>query len=78
MTILVDKPRAYKGKKKKYSHMVSDTSFADLHYFASMIGIKRHFFHNDHYDITEEQYEKALNAGAKTVTSKELVKRMIK
>lgn len=54
--------------------MVSDLSIEDLHSFAESIGVKRHWFHKDHYDIREFEYERAIEAGAILVTSREIVK----
>lgn len=77
--ILVDDLIEFKHKRKKYAHMVSTTSIQELHDFAKSIGVKKHFFHRgNHYDIREEEHKKAIEAGAKLVSSKELVKRMIK
>lgn len=62
--------------RKTYAHLVADT-IAELHAFAASIGVKPHFFHKSasylHYDITGEQREKAIAAGAVQVSSKELL-----
>lgn len=62
--------------RKSYCHMVAD-SLVELHAFAEKIGVKKHFFHKSatyaHYDITEAQREVAITAGAKPISSKELV-----
>ena len=58
--------------------MVSDKSLMELHYFAAQIGVKRHWFHKgDHYDIREEEHEKALNAGATLVNAREIAQRRV-
>lgn len=80
MTIFYDSPvwKKSKGGRKSYSHLVSDSSHAELHEFACKAGIKRHFFHSSsnipHYDITSEQIEAVKQLGAFEVSSKELVK----
>jgi len=79
--IYVDEPiYARAGVKKPrtlYAHMVADT-FSELHEFAAKIGVRRHFFHKSkaahHYDINGTQWYKAIIAGAKQVSSKEIVK----
>lgn len=62
--------------RKFYAHLVGDT-VAELHAFAASIGVKPHFFHKSasylHYDITAEQRETAIAAGAIPVSSKELL-----
>lgn len=79
MTVYVDAPVWKKSKtgRKSYSHMIAD-SLNELHEFAVTIGVKQHFFHSTakhlHYDITAEQYDIALNAGAVEVSSKDIVK----
>lgn len=72
--IYVDRPQSFSHKRKKYSHMLSDTSLDELHSFASNIGVKRHWFDKDHYDLREFEYEKAIEAGALRVPTTELVK----
>jgi len=81
MTVYVDAPTWTKAGSKKprktYSHMVADT-LKELHEFAALIGIKPHFFHKhrvaSHYDITSDQQMVALGAGAKLVSSSEIVR----
>jgi len=46
----------------------------ELHDFAQLIGIRRHWFDKDHYDISPEQFHDAVMSGAKVVTSRDLVR----
>lgn len=77
MTAYVD-PAVFKkpNGRKSYAHLVAD-SLSELHIFAASIGVKPHFFHKSasykHYDITAEQRIKAIAAGAKEVSSRELL-----
>lgn len=77
--IYIDTPREWPGKSGKWSHMICESTDV-LHRFASNIGVKRHRFENKkgrnqpHYDLKEEELQKALDAGAVTVSSKEIVK----
>lgn len=76
--ILVDPPVFTKPNgRKRYSHLAGST-LEELHAFAASIGVKPHFFHRGasypHYDITEAQVPTALAAGAKSVSSQELVR----
>jgi hypothetical protein len=70
--IFVDKLRKY--RRQSYCHMMSDESLGELHHFALKIGIKRHWFHIDHYDLREEDRYRALVAGAKETSSREMTK----
>lgn len=76
--ILVDPPVFTKPNgRKRYSHLTGSTR-AELDAFAASIGVKPHFFHRGatymHYDITEAQYPAAVAAGAKEVSSQDLVR----
>jgi hypothetical protein len=57
---------------KKYSHMLAD-DLCELHAFAGSMGIGKHFFHKDHYDINEDQYHTAIISGAILVSTRELI-----
>lgn len=70
--IIIDTPRLYPGKRKKYCHMISD-NINDLHSFAESLGVKRGWFEKSsggipHYDLNEIQWRAAMNAGAIEVT----------
>jgi hypothetical protein len=58
--------------------MISDNGIEDLHKFALTIGVKRHFFHSSakikHYDISGDQLDNAIIAGAVQVSSRELIR----
>jgi len=70
--VLIDHP------KNGYSHLVA-SSIDELHSFAEKINIKRCWYSNKkgknkpHYDINENMFKEALKAGAKLVSSKEIV-----
>ena len=79
MTVYVDKPVFTTGAKKPrqtYAHMVAST-LDELHEFAQKIGVKPHFFHKTpmmpHYDINAKQQAEAVQAGAKEISSRDLV-----
>jgi len=79
MTILVDDLREYPQARlpvAHWCHMVSDMSFEELHEFAERLGIPRHRFHRDHYDLPAGLRARALALGADRVRSTELVMRM--
>lgn len=53
---------------------MSDDSLDELHGFAARLGVSTRAFHGDHYDLPEEFRERAVELGARAVTSRELVK----
>lgn len=73
MTIFVDSPKNWKGRRKVYSHMVTDGDLEELHLFAYQIGVKRHWFDRDHYDLRYPDFENAIAAGAQEVTTRALI-----
>lgn len=72
MTVYVDPP-TWPGHGRMWSHLVSDTSYAELHDFASRLGAPRRAFERDHYDIPSTSYAEAVALGAVPVGSKQLV-----
>lgn len=76
MSILVDPPM-WMAYGRRWSHLVSDTSFEELHAFAERLGLPARGFHRDHYDLPEEMYAQAVAAGAIPVPSRELVARIL-
>ena len=75
MAVLIDEPIWwYKGRR--WSHLVSDVSYDELHAFTERAGIPRRGFQGDHYDVPEEFRDELLAAGAELVESRELVRRL--
>lgn len=80
MAILVDELREYPHIRlpfRHWCHLVSDHSFDELHAFAAGIGIPRHRFQGDHYDLPAHLRELAVEFGAEEVGTRELTHRMI-
>ena len=78
--ILVDELRAYPHTRlpfEHWSHMVSDESFEELHAFAGRLGIPRHRFQGDHYDLPAFVRARAVELGAVEVGTRELTARMV-
>lgn len=75
MTVLVD-AAVWPFEGRKWAHLVSDTSFEELHAFAEGLGIPRRAFQGDHYDVPTEYRERAIDLGAQPVASRELVRRL--
>ncbi|CAG7639873.1 DUF4031 domain-containing protein [Actinacidiphila bryophytorum] len=72
MSIYVDPP-TWPGHGRLWSHLVSDTSYAELHEFAARLGAPRRAFERDHYDIPSESYSAALALGAIPASPRTLV-----
>ena len=74
--MLVDPPR-WPAHGRLWSHLVSDSSRAELHEFAARLGIPERAFDLDHYDIPQERYDDVVAAGAEPVEGRELIRRLI-
>jgi hypothetical protein len=75
MAVLVDEPRWW-WRGHLWCHLVSDTSFDELHAFAERVGMPRRAFHGDHYDVPEDRRAEVVTAGATEVDSRELLRRL--
>ena len=73
MTIWIDPP-AWPAHGRLWSHLVSDTSYDELHDFAAAQGIPRRGFEGDHYDVPQERYAALVAAGAAPVGGREVVR----
>lgn len=77
MTVYVDQAGVM-FKSKPRHHLTADT-LAELHAFTESVAIHRCWFHrhprHPHYDITDVQRLAALAAGARPVSSRELLRR---
>jgi len=74
--ILVD-DAVWPWRGRRWAHLVSDTSYDELHAFADELGVPRRSFQGDHYDIPSEYRDAALALGAVPVGSRELVRRLV-
>jgi hypothetical protein len=74
--ILIDPPNA-SGHGRLWSHLASDSSYAELHAFAAGLGVPARGFDRDHYDVPAEWYDRAVAAGAVPVSSRELARRLV-
>jgi len=73
VTIWIDPP-AWPAHGRLWSHLVSDTSYDELHAFAAAQGVPRRAFEGDHYDVPEERHAALVAAGARAVAGRELVR----
>lgn len=78
MSVYVDGMRRYdhapkvRGRAVAWCHMMADTE-SELLEMATQLGLKLHWRDGDHFDLTSKQRERAINLGAKPVTSRDLV-----
>ncbi|CAN5254865.1 MAG: DUF4031 domain-containing protein [Euzebyales bacterium] len=75
MAVLVDRA-IWRWRGRRWAHLVSDTSYAELHAFAAALGLRRAWFQGDHYDVPEEVRARAVALGAQPVEAAELVQRL--
>ena len=59
-------------RRMKMCHMLADTE-EELHEMAERIGMRRSWFQGDHYDVSKSKRALAVAAGAREVTSREIV-----
>ncbi len=64
--ILVDQAIWF-HRGKRWAHLVSDSSYEELHKFAENLGLARGMFQKDHYDVNAELRELAIALGAEPV-----------
>ena len=79
VTVMVDELREYPHTPlpfRRWCHLVSDESFDELHAFAARLGIPRHRFQGDHYDLPAHLRARAVALGAQEVSTRDLTGRM--
>lgn len=70
--IIIDPPTHYAWRKQRWSHLASTESNTELHEFAARVELAFQWFHRDHYDIRERDYERMKEEGAVPVTRRKL------
>jgi hypothetical protein len=75
VTVLVD-PAIWPFRGRLWCHLVSDSSYDELHRVAGALGIPRRGFQGDHYDVPAELRHAAIELGAVPVTGRELIIRL--
>ena len=76
MSIFIDPP-VWPAHGTVFSHLISDTSLAELHDFAAKTGISPRAFDADHYDVPAYRYEGLVRAGAREVNGSQLTRILI-
>lgn len=75
MAVLLD-PAVWPWRGELWAHLVSDTSYEELHAFAASLGVPRRAFQGDHYDLPASLRDRALGLGAEPVACRELLIRL--
>lgn len=76
MAVLIDPPY-WPAHGTRFSHLVSDVSYGELHDFAAANGLPERAFDRDHYDVPMARYEMLVAAGALAVNSRVLLARLV-
>jgi len=74
--ILIDPP-TWPAHGRLWSHLISDTSYAELREFAAAAGLPDRLYDEDHYDIPQERYQAVVDAGAEEVAGRDLIRRLL-
>ncbi len=56
VAVLIDPP-SWPAHGRLWSHLVSDTSYDELHAFAEQLAVPRRAFEGDHYDVPADRYD---------------------
>lgn len=75
MAILIDPP-LWPAHGTLWSHLVSDTSYEELHGFAARLPLPRRGFDLDHYDVPASLHSRAIALGARPVGTRDVVHRL--
>ncbi|WP_454296090.1 DUF4031 domain-containing protein [Salana multivorans] len=75
MAVLLD-PARWPAHGTLWSHLVSDTSLAELHRLAQAAGIPARGFDQDHYDVPASRHDDLVALGAQAVPGHELIRRL--
>lgn len=76
-TLGVIKPEA-REHGRVWCHLVSDTSFEELHEFAQRLGLRREWFQGDHYDLIPSKRAQAVALGAVEMSIQDMVRVRVK
>lgn len=75
MTVWIDTPM-WPAHDRHFCHVVSDSSYEELHELAARAGLPPRAFDGDHYDVPEERWHDVVHAGANPTTGPDLVRRL--
>lgn len=72
MGVYID-PAVWPFRGALWAHLISDTSYEELHRFVAEIGMPRKAFQRDHYDLPAPLRIEAIRLGAIAVSRHELI-----
>jgi len=72
MSVYVD-PAVWPFRGALWAHLISDTSYEELHLFVVKLGVPRQAFQKDHYDLPAPLRVEAIRCGAIAVSRHELI-----
>lgn len=72
MALYVD-PAVWPFRGALWAHLISDTSYDELHAFVAELAIPRQAFQRDHYDLPAPLRLEAIRLGAVAVSRHELI-----
>ncbi|HET7399522.1 MAG TPA: DUF4031 domain-containing protein [Intrasporangium sp.] len=75
MALWIDQP-IWPAHGRLFAHLVSDSSYAELHACADAAALHPWAFDGDHYDVPQERWDAAVAAGAVPVPGVELARRL--
>ncbi|EWT02670.1 hypothetical protein N865_04370 [Intrasporangium oryzae NRRL B-24470] len=75
MTLWIDEP-IWPAHGRHFAHLVSDTSYAELHAFARAVGMHPRAFDGDHYDVPDARWQQVVDAGATPTEGVDLARRL--
>ncbi|MEO7448053.1 MAG: DUF4031 domain-containing protein [Humibacillus sp.] len=75
MTVWIDEP-IWPAHGRSFAHLVSDTSYAELHAVAIAADLHPRSFDGDHYDVPDVLWQAAVDAGASPTTGVDLARRL--
>jgi hypothetical protein len=62
VTVWIDEP-IWPAHGREFAHLVSDSSYAELHAVARAAGLHPRSFDGDHYDVPDVRWHDAVAAG---------------
>ena len=71
----IDEP-IWPAHGRHFAHLVSDTSYAELHALARVVGLHPRSFDGDHYDVPDVRWHDAVAAGATPTSGVDLARRL--
>lgn len=77
MALWVDRP-IWPAHGTVFAHLVSDTSLAELHAFAQVVGLHPRSYDGDHYDVPHRRWDEVVAAGALVVDGREITRMLVR